>query len=247
MRLWISRTVCVGLLVLSFSTAMLFAAEEPLAVHVQVLQHQTVDDAVELVYRLLSEDGTVELRPGGSTLVVRDTARALERIVRLLEDFDHPLRSVRLHLQIVRAATGAPEPGEASALSPELLARLRELLRYERYHLLAEARFSVWEGESVDSRLGDLYSVAFRLGTVLADQRVKLQGFELARSPGKVASAAGERSPGERLIRTHINLWLGEPMVLGLAQAEASEEALMVIVSSSLDTVTPVVAVRGGE
>ena len=114
---------------------------EPLSVHVQVLRYQTVDDAVELVYRLLSEDGTVELRPGGSTLVIRDTSRALARIVPVLEDFDHPVQSVRMHLQIVRASVGDSERASAPELSEELLRRLRELLRYERFDLLADTRF----------------------------------------------------------------------------------------------------------
>ena len=97
MRLRIDRDLGAGLfgglVVLSLvlvSSAALASEEveiaaddlaEPLAVHVQVLRYQTVDDAVEMVYRLLSEDGTVELRPGGSTLVIRDTSLALERIV----------------------------------------------------------------------------------------------------------------------------------------------------------------------
>ena len=95
--------------------------------------------------------------------------------------------------------------------------------------------------------MGGSYTVAFRLGTVLAGRRVKLQSFELARRPQEASPGDRGRARGERLIHTNINLWIGEPMVLGLAQTEASEEALMVIVSSTLEGAEPAVVARGGE
>jgi hypothetical protein len=234
------------LLTLCLGVAAAAAQEAPRpAVHVHVLQHQRLDEAVQLVYRLLSEEGTVELRPGGSSLVIRDLPEAIERIVPILEDFDHPLRSVRLELKVVRAATGDGVEPAPQQLEEEVSAPLRELLRFDRFALLSRGAVTAREGEEVGLRLGGGYAVRFSLGMVMADERLRLRDFRLERGPGAgVANGADEPEP-VRLVRTHLNLWLGEPMVLGLSRTEASDDALMVIVTAEAENEHPAVAARG--
>src|SRR3954465_11411347 len=59
------------------------------------LRHQRASEAVALVYPLLSRKGTVELQPGGNTLVIRDVPAALNRIAPVLRNFDHAPRLMR--------------------------------------------------------------------------------------------------------------------------------------------------------
>src|SRR6201999_1823572 len=55
------------------------AAAGEVVLQAYTLRHQRASDAVALVYPLLSRKGTVELQPGGNTLVIRDVQSALNR------------------------------------------------------------------------------------------------------------------------------------------------------------------------
>ncbi|HXT21441.1 MAG TPA: secretin N-terminal domain-containing protein, partial [Thermoanaerobaculia bacterium] len=57
------------------------ADDVEIILHVYTLRHQTAGDALGLIRPLLSPRGTVELRPGANTLVLRDTPLALSRIL----------------------------------------------------------------------------------------------------------------------------------------------------------------------
>ena len=226
-------SAAAGLLAISWPALVAAAAQSaaetspPLVVHAYTLEHQPAVEAIGLIHPLLTKRGAVELQPGGNTLVVRDTAAVVRRAVALLQDFDHPTSPIRLEIKIVRAGLGAAEPEASRGLSPALLARLRDLLRYQNYRLLAAARIVAREAEEVSYRVGDDYRVAFRMGTLMADRRIKLHGFQ-------VAHQLGNPEPKE-LIHTNLNLWLSKPMILGLAKEEASKEALMVILTCNLE------------
>jgi len=185
------------------------------------LLHQAAGEAVALVAPLLSEAGSVELRPGGNSLVIRDRPPALARIVALLADFDQPARWLLLRVQIVAAEAEDAAAGEGgSGLPEELVQRLRELLRYRSYRRVAGASLEVAEGNEVSRQLDGEYRVDFRMGRLEADRRIRLLGFRVFRRRGAEPA---------QLVHTNINLRLGKPMVLGLARTEASDRALMVV------------------
>ena len=201
------------------------AAGSELATWSRTLLHQPVAEAVALVYPLLSDDGRVEVRPGDNALVVRDLPAVVARVAALLDDFDHPALGVDLEVRIVGAGPDGESGAAPSGLPPELVARLKELLRFSSYRLMAAARLAVAEGSEVSRRLGDEYRVDFRMGRLEADRRIKLHGFRIFRG--------AEREEPKPLIHTNINLRLDQPMVLGLARTEASERALMVVLNCS--------------
>jgi len=66
------------------------------------------------------------------------------------------------------------------------------------------------------------YAVRFRLGTVVAEQRLRLNDFEVLLMPD-----TGDAVP---LLRSQLNLWLGRSMVFALSPGEGSSTALMVVV-----------------
>lgn len=228
-----SLSAAVGLLAIGWPAVAFAAAQSAtetspaLVVHAYTLEHQPAVEAIGLIHPLLTERGAVEFQPGGNTLVIRDTADVVRQAVALLEDFDHPTSPIHLEIKIVRAGLGAAETEANRGLSPALLARLRDLLRYENYRLLADAIIVASEAEEVAYRVGDDYRVSFRMGTLMADRRIKLHGFQ-------VAHQLGNPEPKE-LIHTNLNLWLSKPMILGLAKEEASKEALMVILTCNLE------------
>ena len=200
--------------------------------HAFFLKYQRASDALPLVHPLLSPHGTVELQPGDNTLVIRDTATALARILPVLRKFDHPVRSLQMEIFLVRASRAQISPVvPRSDLPEELTQNLRQLLPYDTYKMQSQARLATREGESVTYDLGDDFQIDFRLGTVLADGRVKLSDFHIARM-----TPAGR----QEMIHTNLNLWLDQTMSLGLAKSEKSREALMVVLTLKED------ARRGG-
>jgi hypothetical protein len=223
--LWV---LLLGVLMLTSAVSVL-SAQSPqtpgeIVVRAYTFKYQQASEAVAMVYPLLSPKGTVELQPGGNTLVVRDTSEALRRIVQVLKAFDHPGRPLRLEVYVVRASRAAVSPQVQHSDLPEALTkRLRELLAYDVYEMQAQAQLAGAEGQKVIYELGPEYRVSFRFGTILEDQRVKLSGFQIARR--------AEGRPATSLLQTNLSLWLDQTTSLGLAKSEASREALMLVLT----------------
>lgn len=192
-----------------------------LRVHVYTLQHQNAGEAVEQVRPLLSARGTVELQPGSNTLVIRDTLAALGRIVPLLRSFDHPPRALQLELMLVQASKGQNVSTVRVAKVPEWLNReLTNLFAWDDYRILAETDFQSLEGEIVTYQLGGGYGVSFRLGTVVAGQRLKLYDVRIWRGRGESR---------KQLLRANLNPRLSRPTTLVLTPGQQSTNALMVV------------------
>lgn len=200
-------------------------APDELLLHAFTLRYQQAIEAVPLIQPLLSPRGTLELQPGGNTLVIRDTAAALARIVPRLRLFDHPAQPIRVEILIVHASRAVVSPPVShSDLSESLTRRLRELLPYESYELQAQAQLGSQEGQAVAYEMGSEYMVSFRIGTLTQERHIKLSNFELSRrSP--------TRKSGEPLVSTSFTMALDQTMSLGLARNEGSRDALIIVVT----------------
>ncbi len=209
------------------------------AVHAFTLKHQPAHEALVQIRPLLSPEGTVEVQPGGNTLVIRDRKLVLERILPVLQSFDHPPRDLRFDIRIVRAgpkrqviSPPIDAAAEDSGLPEDLLARLRALLRYDDYEVLARAAVTSQEGDEVVYSLGRTYSVSFRPGTVIAGpvgQRLKLEEFRIRKNVENPTNK-GRRLEPQELFHATLNLWIDRPFSLVLAQDESRQEALVVAI-----------------
>jgi hypothetical protein len=187
-------------------------------------KYQRANEVMALVYPLLSPRGTIELQPGGNTVVIRDTAETVRRIVPVLKGFDHPARPLRLEVYVVRASRAMVSPQvQRSDLPEELTRNLRGLLAYDVYEVQAQAQLAGIEGQSVVYELGPEYKVSFRFGTLMEGQPVKLSGFQITRHP--------EGRPAAVLMRTNLNLMIDNTTSLGLAKSEGSREALLLLLT----------------
>lgn len=205
-------------------------------VYAHTLEHQKAADAMALVRPLLSPRGTVEEQVRANTLVVRDVASVVQRVAVALERFDSPPEELRFQIQVLKAGpkrrsviSPPQSTGPEIEISAELVERLRGLLRYEDYRVLAEAGMTSQEGEQVVYSLGDGYDVSFRLGSVLGGQRLKLEGFRIREKTQ--STSKGPQLPPKELFHATLNLWLDKPFTLVLAQDEARKEALMIAIS----------------
>ena len=243
-----SRRIAVGLLLgLALMQPAVAEAQEvvpiPLAddgtqVHVVTLEYQSAAQAAFLVLALLSEKGTVEVRPAGNTLVIRDTVAALARILPVVRGFDHPSRELEIAVSLVRghrksSVSGALEP-VPSSVPAVLEARLRDHLLYSTYELVAESTVIGREGEAVTFDLAGGFRVRFKVGTVISEKRIRLHEFEVLRQK----AGAGET----RLLRSNLNLGLDRLTVLAMTSPGRNARALMVVVTCRL---LPAVAVGG--
>ena len=196
---------------------------ERMALHAHTLRYRAAEDALGVVRPLLSPRGSAEVQPDGNTLVIRDSIASLARIVPALRAFDRPSEPLRLEVLVVRAG---PEGGAASARStvPRALeAKLKKLLPFDSYELLAEADLGTREGESVTYEIGAGYSLRFDVGLVVAGRQLRLEDFRVFQQ--------GREAP---LIRTNLRLLLGKTYSLGFAKSQDSPTALMVVITGRL-------------
>lgn len=221
-------------IVLSFVLAVLAAStlssqmirrEGELVLHAFTLRHRPATEAIQLVFPLLTKQGTVELQRATNTLVIRDTPAALSRMIPVLREYDHPSRPLVLDLYIVWATRSMVSGSPLQSDLPEPLAgRLRALLPYDIYKVQAQARLSSREGEAVTYALGGEYEVSFRLGTVVTGPSVRLSNLRILRR-------TEEHRAGAALIHTNLTLPFEQTTSLVLARNEESREALMLVLT----------------
>jgi hypothetical protein len=209
--------------------------EEGLRVHLVAFENQPAAEAIKLVLPLLSPQGSVEVQPGGNTLVIRDSPESLSRILPVLAEFDHPRRRIRVVVWLFRAHRSAFSPsGVVTPNVAELSAvveTLRRHLRYADYELLTRDDAETREGEVTSLDLSGGFRVRFQVGTVLGGQRLRLNGFEVALDrAGREASS---------LLRSNLNLWLDRPAVVALTRPPSpggEETALRVAIQAQVVT-----------
>jgi hypothetical protein len=205
-------------------------AEQPLKVHVFTFEHQSADDALGEIRPLFSERGSVELKQGGDTVVLRDQEDELEKILRTLRDFDHPRRALRLQFQLLRAHRVPFSPPQVSTgVSPALVVRLKQVLRYDTYESMATTSLVSSEGEQVAYDFGDDLGMEFRVGTVLQDTRLGLKDFRILRR-GPFGAGAGSGG-GVTVLHANLVLRLGQTLAMVLTRDEAADTALVVAIS----------------
>lgn len=186
------------------------------------LQRKRVFDALGVVRPLLSEQGSVELDPAHNTISVRDSLSALSRVATAIREFDRESRPVRIDVQLIRAETAkiSPVPLDVG-IAPDLLGRLRQLMRFETFTLLAHSQIASREGEEVVYEMAQGYRLNFELGSIAAGKGIRLAGFRMVRVlPGE---------PENELVRTVVHLGLDQPLILGLTRDEAADRALLLV------------------
>ncbi len=104
------------------------------------------------------KDAPGAMSPLPASITVRETPDNLDKIARVLAEFDRPKPSVRLTFQIIQA-DGAATTDPAIA---EVEAALRKLFRFRGYRLLAQTVVAGSEGSEVIQRV-DVPSGPYRL------------------------------------------------------------------------------------
>lgn len=188
-------------------------------------EHQPASEALSLIEPLLSSRGTVSVDREKNTVLVRDHPSVVGQMRPLLEEFDHPRRTFRLEVYLLRARRGGDEAeGDASrrvrsSLPPEIADSLGDLLAFRHYESLGSASLVAREGQTVVRDVGSRHRLSFRAGTILLNQRLPLHSFELS----------GERATGaaRRLFHADLNLKNDKALLLTVSADRQSQSGVV--------------------
>ncbi len=189
------------------------------------LRYMNGDDAARLLspYVFADRQGA----PGAmsqlrGSITVRETPDNLDKIARVLAEFDRPKPSVRLTFQIIHA-DGAATTDPAIA---EVEGTLRKLFRFRGYSLVAEAVVGGMAGSEISQwvpGLGGPYHIRAGIGDVGGSGDSVFVRVE-----------AGLEGSGATSLHTTVTLRAGQTAVLGNTQMSQKLGALILTVRPEL-------------
>ena len=98
------------------------------------LTSSAAEDVIEPYVYEDRPDAPGKVQTAGRLITVRETSDNLDRIARVLEQFDKPSVNLRLGFQIIRADGAGPVDTSIAAIE----AQLRRLFRFRGYQLIAQ-------------------------------------------------------------------------------------------------------------
>ena len=209
-------------LLLVSATAFADAADvgKTLTAKTFVFKHKQADKAANVIKGILSAEGSMSIQPTANSLVVTDVAANMKKIAAALATFDAPAQALKLSIRLVSASRGAQ-----SKVDPEVadVASKLALFRYNVLDGVGEAQASGREGEPGVVTI-DGYRADFKFGEYdPASDSVQVVDFKLFRAEGD------QLAP---MLKTTLNLKLGQTVIIGAAKQPQSQRALMIVVTA---------------
>lgn len=158
----------------------------------------------------------------GDLVTVRETPDNLDKIARVLAQYDRARPSVRLQFQVIEA-DGAAQADPAIA---DVERQLRKLFRFEGYRLVGEAIIGGTENSSVSQEFGS--------GEELYFIRVDIINVRGNADSGSVRLAVEFSTMDGGSLSTTVNARSGQTVVLGNAQLRRGGGTLILAVKPEL-------------
>lgn len=168
-------------------------------------------------------NGGGQISIAGSVITVRETHDNLERIARVLAQYDRPAPAIQLTFRVIEA-DGVPTRDPAIA---DVEVALRRLFRFRGYRLLAEGVVGGVEGSDINQTLGGVGG-PYYLETEV--RQVRASG-DSATVQLRVRLSL-PRAPGT--LQTVVSLPVGKTAVLGNARSEPKGGTLILTVRPDL-------------
>jgi len=156
---------------------------------------------------------------GEAAITVRETPDNLDKIERVLAEYDVPRSDVRLRFQLIEA-NGFTDSDPAIA---DVEAELRKVFQFRGYRLGGEAVVTATDGSRIEQALAGsdgFYSVEAIVYWAQADL-IRLENVSLA-----------SRGPGGAGLTTTVNIRPGQTLVLGSSSRYDSPNTLLLTVSA---------------
>jgi hypothetical protein len=183
------------------------------------LAHRSGHEAAEIIHPYVFQDR--EGAPGTMSatqdaISVRETRDNLDKIARVIQEFDQPQQELRLRFQLIEADSFEDEDPEIATIAGEL----RGLFRFEGYRLLGEALVTVADEGS------------FRQRFLGPDEEFLVDASAELRAPGTVrlhqVTLWGEGNP---MMETTVNASMGQTLVIGGTRARVSGRSFILSVA----------------
>jgi hypothetical protein len=217
--------IAILLVLMTCGAALAEPAADGKALTVRTYQfkYKDADKAAAVIKSLMSAEGSLSIQPSANSLVVTDHPDNLKQISAALLNFDSPAQAFKLSVRLISAAKteGSPRvPDELRDVAPKLA-----MLRYNSFEDLGSIEVEGHEGEPglVDMQSG--YRADFRIGEYdPASDSIKVNDFRLSKLQG------AHKDELAQLLKTSLNLKLGQTVILGASKASGSQRALMLVV-----------------
>jgi hypothetical protein len=204
------------------ATAPAVDGKQALAVRSFSFKFKQADKAAAAIKPLLSKEGSMSIQPSSNSLVVTDRTENMKAVAKMIGDFDKAPQSFRLYVRIVGASRVEGTPKIADDLKD--VARKLAILPYNFYENVGEATVQGKEGDSglIDMSTG--YRANFKLGEYdPASDSIAVNDLQIAKLTGE------KRDQLTPLLKTTLNLTIGQPYILGAAKGPQSQRALMIV------------------
>ena len=209
-------------ILLASATAFADAADmgKNLTVRTFQFKHKQAEKAAAVIKPLMSAEGSMSIQPAANSLIVSELPENLKKIATALADFDRAAQTLRLSIRLVGATRG--DKDQVDEQLADVASKLA-LLRYNVLESIGAAQVTGKEGEAGLVELNG-YRADFRFGEYdPASDSVKLGDFRLARLEGD------QLTP---MLKTTLNLKLGQTVILGATKQPNSTRALMIVVTA---------------
>lgn len=200
-------------------------AEQGRSLSVRTFQfkHKEAEKAASVIKSLMSAEGSVSIQPSTNSLVVTDKPENLKEITAALTKFDAPPVAVRLNVRILTAGRVAAEAGRIAEEVKDIAPKL-SILRYNSIDSVGTANIEGHEGESGIIDLPNGYRADFKFGDYdAASDTIRVTDFKLSRRRGEKLN---------QVLKTTLNLRIGQTNVLGAAKDPESQRALIIVVTA---------------
>jgi hypothetical protein len=197
-------------------------AKASLAVRSFTFKFKQADKAAAAIKPLLSPDGSMTIQPATNSLMVTDRPDNMKAVAKMIGDFDKEPQSFRLHVRIVGASRLEGEPKIPDDLKD--VARKLASLPYNAYENVGQATVQGKEGDPglVDMATG--YRANFRFGEYdPASDSIAVNDLQISKLMG------AQKDQLTSLLKTTLNLTLGQTYILGASKAPQSQRALMIV------------------
>lgn len=219
------KRLAVMLMALLFVSATAFAdageAGKSLTVRTFQFKHKQADKAAAAIKSLISASGSMSIQPGSNSLVVTDEPENLKKIAATLAVFDTAAQPFHLTVRLISAGRGGKStrfPDELRDIESKLA-----VLRYDSVEVLGAAEVDGKEGEPGLVTL-TTYRADFKFGEYdPSSDTISISDFQLGRQSGDTLVP---------LIKTTLNLKLGQKIVMGITRQANSPRALMIVLSA---------------
>ncbi|HMC20279.1 MAG TPA: secretin N-terminal domain-containing protein [Thermoanaerobaculia bacterium] len=196
------------------------AGAKSLSVHTFTFKYKDADKAAAMIKSLLSAEGSMSIQPSTNALVVTDRADNLKTITKALTEFDVAPQAFRLTVRLVGASR---VEGTAPKVADELrdLAPKLAMLRFNALEALGSADVAGREGDPGIVTLPTGYRADFKFGEYdPASDSLKVSDFHLSKLQNDQLTS---------LLKTTLNLRIGQTYIVGATKAPQSQRALMIV------------------